>query len=49
MLQVFVLTVVFGLFHGLILFPSLLAMLGPQNRSAAYYTLICTNMENQTA
>ena len=32
-LKVFVLTVVFGLFHGLLLFPSLLAMLGPQNRS----------------
>merc|ERR1719433_963180 len=31
--KVFVLTVVFGLFHGLFLFPSLLAMLGPQNRS----------------
>merc|ERR1719350_1778347 len=31
--KVFVLTVVFGLFHGLLLFPSLLATIGPQNRS----------------
>ena len=41
LLQVFVLTVVFGLFHGLLLFPSLLAMLGPQNRSDM---LICTSI-----
>ena len=26
------LTVLFGLFHGLILFPSLLAIVGPENR-----------------
>ena len=30
MFQVFVLTVVFGLYHGLILFPALLAMFGPE-------------------
>ena len=30
LLQVFVLTVVFGLYHGLILFPALLAMFGPE-------------------
>ena len=28
----FVLTVVFGLFHGLLLFPTLLAVLGPEER-----------------
>ena len=33
--QVFVLTVVFGLFHGLVLFPALLAMLGPEKTSSS--------------
>ena len=28
----FVLTVVFGLFHGLLLFPTLLAVLGPEEQ-----------------
>merc|ERR1719350_1972121 len=41
--KVFVLTVVFGLFHGLILFPSLLAMLGPQNRSRMGMSTTSTN------
>ena len=46
--QVFSLTVVFGLFHGLLLFPVLLSFLGPEDQKSVSNSSSSTDITNSS-